>query len=372
MDYDVLIVGAGVVGLSCSAILSSAGLSVLCVERHTSFGSETSSRNSEVIHAGIYYPQNSLKALLCVAGNRSLYDWCNKYQVPHRRLGKYIVASTEDELSKLESIYSNSQKNDVPDISRITQSEINRMEPNVRAMEALFSASTGIIDSHKLMESFEYVARENGCDFAYNHKLVSIEKLNVCFKSTLILPDNNKFDVKTNFIINSAGLESDNIAAMAGIDIEKENYRLHFCRGHYFRIKSSKKHLATHLIYPIPPSHGLGIHLTIDMNSELKLGPDTDFLENNIYNYTVSEELKDKFYSAASLYLKGLEREDIYPDQAGIRPKLRATGDEFRDFIIQDESDKGLPKLINLIGIESPGLTCSIEIGKMVKNMVMG
>lgn len=372
MDFDIVIIGGGVIGLSAAAELCDGKKNVLLIERHPSFGNETSSRNSEVIHAGIYYPTGSLKAKLCVAGNKSIYEWCNKYNVPHNRIGKYIIAVNSDEAEELDNIYQRAKNNGVENIRYASISELNREEPNIKAYSALFSPDTGIIDSHSLMQSFEFKAMKNDCNFAYKHTVVGINKIPDGYEMEIIAPDGEHLIISTNIVINAAGLDSDLIAEMSGIDIDEHKYRLHYCRGHYFRIKSIKKNLVHHLIYPVPQKNvsGLGIHVTVELNGELKLGPDTEYLYRRVQDYSVSEDLQDKFYRAASSYLSGLDYNDIYPDQSGIRPKLQAKGEPFRDFVIAEESDKGLPGLINLIGIESPGLTCCLEIAKMVREMI--
>jgi len=368
MDYDVVIIGGGGVGLACAAKLSEKFKSVLLLERHPSFGFETSSRNSEVIHAGIYYPKDSLKAKLCVPGNKSLYEWCGKHYVPHQRIGKYIVAVSQDEEAELERILKQAQNNGVDKIQSADINKLHKEEPYVRAVSTLWSPDTGIIDSHKLMESLIEKAKSNNTDFAWKHNVIGIEKMNEGYEINISDPQNEPCKITTKFIINSAGIDSDLIAEMAGINADKENYRIHYCRGHYFRIRASKKYLAKHLIYPVPAKelHNLGIHITIEMSGELKLGPDVQYLTERVQDYSVPPELQEKFYKAVSWYLKDLEYDDISPDQSGIRPKLQTEGGEFRDFIIKEESDKGLPGFINLIGIESPGLTCCLEIAGMV------
>lgn len=368
MDYDILITGGGVVGLVAASVLAEKGLKIVLAERHPSFGYETSSRNSEVIHAGIYYPENSLKAKLCVTGNKSLYSWCEKYKVPFNKIGKFIVAVNKDEEEDLENLFNQANLNGVDGIFKVTENEIKKKEPNVKAYSALWSPSTGIIDSHKLMESLYEKAKDNDVDFAWNHAVINISNLNDGYEVTLKTPDCDIFSINCKSFINAAGLDCDTIAGLAGINIDDAGYRLQFVRGHYFRINSSKKSMVKHLIYPRPQKkiYGLGIHVTIDMNGELKLGPDVEYLSNRVQDYSVSSSLKDKFYLAASQYLPELKAEDIYPDQAGIRPKLISEGGVFRDFIIKEESDRGLPGLINLIGIESPGLTSCLEIARMV------
>jgi L-2-hydroxyglutarate oxidase LhgO len=372
MDYDVIIVGGGVVGLACAAIVSKQGHSCALIERHESFGRETSSRNSEVIHAGIYYPKGSLKAKLCVAGNRSLYDWCARYDIPHRRIGKYIIAVDDTEIERLYDILARGIDNGVERLCEAEIGEVRRGEPNVRCKAALWSPDTGIIDSHSLMQSLHDAAKENGCDFAWKHNLRGIELLPGGLEAAIEAPDGELLKLSAKYIINSAGLDSDIIAEMAGLSADKCGYRLHYCRGHYFRIVPSKKDLVNHLIYPVPPINmtSLGIHVTKELDGSLKLGPDTMYLKDRIQDYTVPEYLGEKFFDAASRHLIGLQRENIYPDQSGIRSKLQPEGGAYRDFVIREEKENGIQGLINLIGIESPGLTSCLEIAGMAADFI--
>jgi L-2-hydroxyglutarate oxidase LhgO len=371
MDYDLVIIGAGVVGLACSNIFSQKGLKTLVLEKNHSFGEETSSRNSEVIHAGMYYPKNSLKAKLCVEGNKLLFEWCVQNNVPFRKTGKFIIALTNDEIPQMENIYRRGRENGVENLQHCTLDFLEKSNLGVKAAAALWSPDTGIIDSHRLMESYIEIAKMNDCDFAFNHKVTGIENISDGYK-IIIQSDEDIFEIQSNKVINSAGLYSDTIAELAGIDIEKNNYKLHFCKGHYFRIHSSKKHLASNLIYPVPQEDfaGLGVHVTVDMAGELKLGPDTLYLDDKIQDYYVPESLKFKFFESAFRYLKNLELDDISADQSGIRPKLQGKGEPVRDFIICEESEKGFPGFVNLIGIESPGLTASLAIAKYVEKLL--
>jgi len=371
MDYEAIVIGAGVVGLAVATRLSES-MSVLLIERHPSFGRETSSRNSEVIHAGIYYTKDSLKAKLCVEGNKMLYEWCENHDVPHKRIGKYIVAVNDEDCDGLNNIMRKAQLNNVEIIEFADMDRLKSEEPYVIAKAALWSPNTGIIDTHSLMASFEKVSIDNGVDFAYNHSVYRIEKIDDGYEVFVNGPENEEFRVKANKVINSAGLDSDIIAMRAGIDIDKEKYRLYYSRGHYFRIIPGKNYLVSHLIYPVPPKNlsNLGIHITVELDGSLKLGPDVEWLNNRRQEYNVSELLHNKFFQSVSWYLKDLEYDDIFPDQSGIRPKLHKEGGEWRDFIIKEESDKGLPDFVNLIGIESPGLTCCLSIAKYVQMLL--
>jgi L-2-hydroxyglutarate oxidase LhgO len=368
IDYDIVIVGAGVVGLAISKELSMKGHSVLVLEQHSSFGNETSSRNSEVIHAGIYYETNSLKSKLCVEGKKYIYEWCNLKNVPIRQTGKFIIALDDDEIKGLENLKSKALLNGVDDLVLTENTEVLSKNPGINCMAALYSPSSGIINSHILMESFIETSKMNNCDFAYNHKVLKIERKNGNYNISVRDTDGNEFEVTSKFFINSAGLNSDIIAQNAGIDIDKENYRLKYCKGHYFKLRAGLSNIATNLIYPVPPVNysGLGVHITMDLAGNLKLGPDVLYLDNRNLDYMVDESLKTSFYESAKRYIPSLKLEDLSPDQSGIRPKLQGQGEKFRDFVIQEESKHGLPDFINLIGIESPGLTASIAIAKYI------
>jgi len=225
-DYELVIIGAGVIGLACAAQYSRKGGATLVIERHESFGFEASSRNSEVIHAGIYYPENSLKAQLCVRGNESLYKWCKAHNVPFKRTGKYIISTTTKEEKTLENIFNQGLINGATDLKMVSKDELQKAEPNVKGTMAIYSPSSGIVDSHSLMKSFLQIAEKNSCDFAWRHSIVSIESLSNGYNLIIEDPTNNRLSVSAAKVINAAGLESDKIAELLGIDIEKYGFRL--------------------------------------------------------------------------------------------------------------------------------------------------
>lgn len=372
MDYEAVIIGAGVVGLACAAILSESGRKCLVVERNASFGRETSSRNSEVIHAGIYYPTDSLKAKLSVPGKYKIYEWCKNHDVEYKKIGKYIIATNESEIPELDKLLRQAKENGVEKIAYADPETFAEQEPHINCVAALFSEDTGIVDSHALMKSFADHAAEYGCDFAYKHNLQTIERIGGNYELGIFDPANEICHISAAVVINAAGLDSDIVAERAGIDIDKFDYRLTYSKGHYFRLSPSKKHFASHLIYPVPHQNVscLGIHITKDMNDEIKLGPDIHYQNDRSKDYSVPEQLHQKFYEAAKRYLPELQPEDITADQSGIRPKLQKEGGRFRDFVISEESSKGLPGFVNLIGIESPGLTSSLEIAHYVQQLL--
>ena len=388
---NITIIGAGVVGLAIAAELSREYEDIVVLEKHEKFGQETSSRHSEVIHSGIYYPPNSLKARLCVEGASLLYEYCEKHSIPHSRLGKLIVASDESEITDLQELYETGIQNGVKGLTLIGKDEINKMEPNVNAVAAIYSPNTGIIDSHSLMSHLHGVANSSGVMFSFNTEVDSIEKqkngyvIGTRGRKRGSLGDMTRFssiksgsctrnDIKNNgykfissLIINSAGLSADRIAAMAGIDIDKAGYRLSHCKGSYFSY--AKKPPIKMLVYPVPHKDlsGLGIHATLDLGGRLRFGPDTEYVD--AIDYKVDAGKRDIFYESSKNYIEGLDKESLNPDMAGIRPKIK--GDGIKDFVIKHEIDRGMEGFINLTGIESPGLTASLSIAKYVKDIAV-
>jgi L-2-hydroxyglutarate oxidase LhgO len=370
MDSQITIIGAGVVGLAIAERLSSNFKDVFLVEKHKTFGQETSSRNSEVIHAGIYYPMGSLKAKLCVEGKNLLYDYCRKYEIPHRKCGKLIVATTEDEIPVLESIRKTAQNNGVDDLILMEKDKIGELEPAVFALKALYSPSTGIVDTHSLMKRFEINTYNNAGHIAYGSEVTGIKRITGGYVIRLLDSDNKEYSFTTRFIVNSAGLASDKIPEMAGM--MAENLKILFCKGEYFRLNPPKNRLINRLVYPIPHHNleGIGIHVTIDMGGGVKLGPDVTYLDSNIYDYSVTQSKQEAFYRSVRKFLPFIQLNDISPEMAGIRPKIQKPGEPVRDFYIMEEGARGFPGFINLIGIESPGLTSSIAIANYVKKLI--
>jgi L-2-hydroxyglutarate oxidase LhgO len=370
MDAEITIIGAGVVGLAIAERLSREFENVFLVERHPSFGQETSSRNSEVIHAGIYYPKNSLKSRLCVEGKELLYEYCSRYDVPFRNCGKLIVATSGSEIPVLENIRKTAFGNGVEDLEILDRKQIAVMEPNVNAVMALFSPSTGIVDSHSLMKSYETNTLINGGNIAYGCEVISISKIREGYEITTSDMNKNPYKFTSRIVINSAGLASDRISEMAGMT--DRDLGIIFCKGEYFRLKPPKNRLLSRLVYPVPHHNleGIGIHVTVDIAGGVKLGPDVTYLGSNFYDYKVSVEKQESFYLAVKKFLPFIEFDDLTPDIAGIRPKIQKPGEPVRDFYIMEESKRGNPGFINLIGIESPGLTSSLAIANYVYGLL--
>src|ERR1035437_714314 len=370
MDADITIIGAGVVGLAIAENVSKTHNNVFLIEKHTSFGQETSSRNSEVIHAGIYYTKDSLKARLCVEGKWMIYDYCKKYDIPFNNCGKLIVATSEEEISVIEGIRLTALKNGVDDLSFIEREQISKLEPNIFALKALFSPSTGIVDSHSLMKQYETNTYNNGCQIVYGSEVTGISQIENGYKIKLFDADKKNYSFTTRILINSAGLTSDKVSEMVGI--KDDSLKILFCKGEYFRINPPKNRLINRLVYPVPHQNmeGIGIHVTIDMGGGVKLGPDVKYLESNIYDYKVTASKQETFYKSVKKFLPFLEFDDIAPEMAGIRPKIQKPGEPLRDFYIMEETSRGYPGFINLIGMESPGLTSSIAIAKYVNKLI--
>jgi L-2-hydroxyglutarate oxidase LhgO len=370
-EVDVAIIGAGVIGLAIASELAQQERRVFVFEKNRTFGLETSSRNSEVIHAGIYYPEASLKAELCVDGKSLLYELCEKHGIAYKKLGKIILAVNEKEMTQLEKLYEQGRKNGVVDLTPLSRTELKKLEPNIEGKAGLLSPSTGILDSYSLLKFFYSRAREIGVEFAFNTEVIGIEKVGTKYK-VRIRDRDGLSTFATRVVVNSAGLNCDRVAKSVGIDIAKAGYKLHYCKGEYFSLNSRWKHLVSRLIYPTPEQAGHGIHVTPGLDGRMRLGPNARYIE--AIDYRVDETQNKAFHKSVKRFLPLIELEDLEPEFAGIRPKLQAPGEAFRDFIITHEEQAGFPGLINLIGIESPGLTASPSIaqyvGKMVKEVL--
>jgi L-2-hydroxyglutarate oxidase LhgO len=369
MTFDTVVIGAGIVGLACARECSRKGHPTLLIERNDSFGQETSSHNSEVLHSGIYYPTGSLKARLCVAANRAIYDECERLGVWSRRCGKLIVAVTEDEEPDLQALFERGMANGVEGMQILDGPQVAKLEPHIRCRSAIFIPGTGIVDSHELMKAYLREAREMGTDILYGAEFLGGVKTAGRFELTIREHTGEPVKIETEHVINAAGLSCDQVAEGFGIDIDSAGYRLHPNRGHYFAVAPAKGRLVSHLVYPVPSKHlvGTGIHMTIDRVGRMKLGPDTEYIDRSLPRsawYRFDPSRKEKFFDAVVAYFPDLSIDDLTPDQIGVRPKIRGSDSEVRDFVIASESGRGLAGLVNLIGIESPGLTCAAMIAE--------
>ncbi len=377
MDTEVLIIGGGIVGLACAAECARRGYSTILIERHQSFGQETSSRNSEVIHSGIYYTPGSIKARLCPASNAYLYEYCERNNVWYNKCGKLIVAVTNEEEPELEKLFQRGKENGVPGVRYCSPAEVQQMEPNIFCTSALYLPTTGIVDTHELMRSYLHEAKAGGAEIVFGVEFRSLAEWNNGFTTVLRDSTGEEMRLISRYVINSGGLGAGSIAEAFGVDIDQAGYRYHPNRGHYFRVSGTRGRLVSRLVYPVPLANhlALGIHITIDKAGQVKLGPDQEYCyempERDWYRF--DESRKTDFFHAVKRYFPPLEIEDLSPDQIGIRPKIQKPGESAKDFIICEESSKGLPGLVNLIGIESPGLTCARQIAiEAVERMIVG
>lgn len=375
MDSDVLIIGAGVVGLACAAEIARSGRRTLVVERHESFGQETSSRNSEVIHSGIYYPAGSLKARLCVAANNNLYAECRRLGVWTRECGKLIVAVTADEEPELEKLYRRGIANGIRRIEILDGRQAASLEPHIRCRRAIYLPTTGIIDTHELMKAYLAEARSAGADIAFGVEYLGFEGNSSGYDLRFKESGGESVRLAAGTVINAAGLRCDTVAASFGIDVDTAGYRLHLNRGHYYTVSSAKSKLVSRLIYPMPHPRlvTIGIHITIDRAGQVKLGPDTEYIDPSVPDsewYRFDDRRKEMFHRAVARYFPALALDDMSPGQVGVRPRLAGSEQNSKDFIIAGEASRGLPGLINLIGIESPGLTCAREIAREVLRII--
>ncbi len=357
---NITIIGGGVVGLAIAACLSKDNHDVALLESHPSVGQETSSRNSEVIHAGIYYPPGSLKAKTCTAGARLLYDYCQEHSVPHKRTGKLIVATAPDEIPALHALYDNARSNGVEGLSMLEGPDIRKLEPRVTAIAAIHSSGTGILNVHTLMDRLYQQSLDLGVTFGFNSKVTTIDR---DADGYVVGIDDYRFHSRV--LINSAGLYSDKVAALPGIDVAAAGYALEYSKGSYFSYAGESP--VSMLVYPLPSADkaGLGLHATPDLNGRLRFGPDAETVSS--IEFKVDASKGDVFFESASKYISGLDRDAFSPDMAGVRPVLKGGG---RDFIIREESGRGFGGFINLIGIESPGLTASLSIAEHVKALI--
>lgn len=360
-----IVVGAGVIGLGVARALALAGHETLIVESAGGIGTGTSSRNSEVIHAGIYYPKNSLKARLCVQGRNLLYDYCAQSHVPHKKIGKVIVAAEEAQIPKLKELNEKARANGVEDLQFLSKAEINRREPHVRAVAALYSPSTGIIDSHKFMESLQGDFENAGGLIAYEAPVLSasIHANGI----TLEVGGKDPTTLEAKYMVNAAGLNAvpllHSLHHFPPAHIPKHYY----AKGNYFLL--SGKSPFTHLVYPIPVAAGLGTHATLDMGGQCRFGPDVEWVDDP-HNLAVNPNRTASFYEAIRTYWPDVPEGALQPGYAGMRPKLQAPHEPAADFLIQGPQTHGIRGLVNLLGIESPGLTSSLAIAEMTKALL--
>ncbi|MBM3518832.1 MAG: NAD(P)/FAD-dependent oxidoreductase [Alphaproteobacteria bacterium] len=365
-EVECVVVGAGVIGLAIARRLALAGIEVIVLEAADTIGSETSSRNSEVIHAGIYYPAGSLKARLCVSGRDALYRYAASRGVAHRRIGKLIVAVDEPECAALRALQRKGAANGVGDLALLDAADAGALEPAVRCLAALHSPSTGIIDSHALMLSFQGEAEERGAMIAFRSPLTGGRVLDAGFDLAVGGPA--PLALRCRLLINAAGLAAQSVAASLGGMPATRIPRRHLSKGTYFIMRGRAPF--RRLIYPIPEAAGLGIHLTLDLAGQARFGPDQQWVE--AIDYTVDDSRAASFYEAIRRYYPDLADDSLQPGYVGVRPKVRAPGEPMADFVIDGPEAHGVPGLVNLFGIESPGLTASLAIADAVLARLRG
>jgi len=360
---DCIVVGAGVVGLAVARALAQRGQETIVLEQTQGIGNGTSSRNSEVIHAGIYYPTGSLKAKLCVRGRQLLYDYCDSHGVPHRRCGKFIVATSAEQVATLEKLQATGRDNGVPELVMIGAAEAMRREPQLHCTAALESPSTGIVDSHALMLALQGDCEAAGGVLAFGAPVLG----GACGADgvTLEVGGEVPMQIQAGLLVNCAGLQANALAAhLAGLSAAQVP-PLRYAKGSYYSLAGRSPF--SRLIYPVPEPGGLGVHLTIDLGGQARFGPDVEWVDQ--LDYRVDPSRSASFYASIRRYWPGLAEGALHPGYAGIRPKLSGPGETAADFRIQGPAEHGVPGLVNLYGIESPGLTASLAIAEAVLAM---
>lgn len=365
-DIDVIVVGAGVIGLATARELAMTGLSVIVLENADAIGTGTSSRNSEVIHAGLYYPKRSLKAKFCVEGRRRLYDYCESHGVAHRRCGKLIVATSDDEVAVLEGLKAKGEANGCDDLTMISGEEARLLEPALSCVAALVSPSTGIIDSHGYMLALRGDAEDHGAAIAL---LSPFERAKVHGSGfTVFVGGAEPMSLTCRMLVNASGLYASTIARRIEGLAPQHVPDTRYAKGNYFMLAGRAPF--GRLIYPAPHTHGLGVHLTLDMGGQARFGPDVEWVET--IDYGVDPRRFEGFVEAVRRYWPAMPDDALVPGYSGIRPKIGHPAAPAADFRIDGPEAHGVPGLVNLFGIESPGLTSSLAIATEVRSRLGG
>jgi len=360
---DCVVIGAGVIGMAVARELAIRGREVVVLEAESDIAAHTSSRNSEVIHAGIYYPRGSLKASTCVAGKKALYAYCEQRGIPYRRLGKLIVATDEGEVPLLESYLEKAQANGVDDLRRLSGKEVHALEPSVAAVAGLLSPSTGILDSHSFITSLQAEREERDGMVVCRSAVTEIRSDGFLVH----LDDEAGFSIDCRILVNAAGLRASEVARrIAGLRTDLIP-RTHYAKGHYFALQGRSPF--SRLVYPVAGGGGLGIHVTLDIGGQAKFGPDVTWVDE--VDYRFDESRRADFEEAIRRYYPDLPAGSLVPGYTGIRPKLGGSGEPAADFLIQGATAHGVPGLVNLFGIESPGLTAAFPIAELAADQLL-
>lgn len=360
VDIDSVVIGAGVVGLAVARALARSGREVIVVEAGEGIGVGTSSRNSEVIHAGIYYPSGSLKARLCVEGKQRLYAYCDERGVDYQRLGKLIVATDEGQCAALRQLLEQGRRNGVDDLQWLQAEQARELEPALACVAALWSPSTGIIDSHALMLALQADAEAGGASLVFHTPLLSARCSEQGFD--LHMGGSEPMTLRCRELINCAGLSAPQVAGhIQGLPAQHVPVG-RLCKGNYFSLATRAPF--RHLVYPAPESAGLGVHMTLDLGGQARFGPDVEWVEQ--IDYRVDPRRAEGFYQAIRRYWPALPDASLQPAYSGIRPKISAPGQPAADFIVSGPAEHGVPGLVNLFGIESPGLTSCLALADRV------
>jgi L-2-hydroxyglutarate oxidase LhgO len=363
---EAVVIGAGVIGLAVARALALAGHEVLVIEAADAIGTGTSSRNSEVIHSGIYYPKGSLKALACVEGRERLYAFCAERGIPHARCGKLIVAASDDELPRLAQLNQSAIANGVTDLARLSAKEVAELEPELRCAGALLSPSTGIIDSHAFMLTLQGDLEAAGGMIAFNTPVLDGD---VRDGIRLTTGGSDPAEISARILVNAAGLGALRFLHQVAGFPDALMAKPYFAKGNYFALSGRRPF--KRLVYPVPEAAGLGVHATIDLGGQVRFGPDVEWVEDDA-DLSVDPARGDRFYAAIRRYWPGLPDGALRADYAGIRPKLGGADQPASDFIIQDWRQHGIDGLVNLLGIESPGLTASLALARHVATILDG
>jgi L-2-hydroxyglutarate oxidase LhgO len=365
-QVDAVVIGAGIVGLACAYELSRRLDTVLVIDREVGPGREISSRNSGVVHAGIYYPRDSLKTKLCIEGRERLYKWCEAHDVPHKHTGKLIVATNAHDEERLRKIARHAQDVGAGALRLMSGEEARAEEPELRCELALHSPTSGVVDVHELIASLARELHEADGATVYQTELQSVERSPDGWVIRAVDTMGREAELETARIVNAAGLSAIDVARATGLPETQIPWRLYPCKGSYFALGSGAPKTKNSLIYPLPEGGGLGVHITADISGARRAGPDAEFVDT--IDYTVDESRAERFAEAVARYLPAIRPEHLTPDYSGIRPKLVGPEGGFADFVLEQPPSQ--PGVVHLIGIESPGLTAALAIGARVSEMI--